>query len=204
VIKYGFEGYGLYWYCVENICSSLEPRLSFELEADAEILAHVGRMDSRLVEEIMAYMINLGLFEQSHNIITCLKLARFLGESGTRNGDLKQIIRDSKSEAVSDSLKLSQTVSDCPPKIREDKRRKDIGDDSNKNKRFTPPTIQEVTDYCKSRGYTFDPETFVAHHATRGWKLKGGQSMKCWKSACTTFQKNEEKWNQQPQGMKYL
>lgn len=61
--------------------------------------------------------------------------------------------------------------------------------------RFAPPSLEDVTEYCRSKGYTFDPESFVAYHTARGWKLKGNQQMKCWKSACTTFQKNEDKWN---------
>lgn len=193
VMKYGFEGYGLYWYCVENICATLEPDLTFELEQDSEILAHVGRMDSRRVEEIMLYMVQMGLFEQSDNVVTCLKLARFLGESGTRDERLRAVIKQAKSGEVLDSLRLSQTISDCHSKIREDKRReeKHRGNSAPTKKKFVPPTVEQVAEYIREKGYTFDPEHFVAHHETRGWRLSGGQTMKCWKSACTTWQKNQ-------------
>jgi len=202
VMKYGFEGYGLYWYCVENICDNLEPKLTFELEPDSEILAHIGRMDSRLVEEIMLYMINVGLFESADNLVTCLKLARYLGEKSTRNQRLIGIIKAAKqvenpelSRTVPDGPGQSATVPDCPPEIREDKRRKRLGDaDAPKSKKFIKPSIEQVADYVSEKGYGFDPEHFVAHHEARGWKLSGGQPMKCWKSACTTWQKNHERW----------
>lgn len=64
--------------------------------------------------------------------------------------------------------------------------------------RFTPPTIEEVNQYCLKMEYTFDTENFIAHHETRGWILKGGLPMKSWKAACTTFQKNKPKFEDSP------
>jgi len=111
LIKYGAEGYGLYWYCIENICSRLEHNnLTFEIEHDSEILAHELKIDTMKVEEMMLYMVNVGLFEESNGDITCLTLARYLGDNLTRDINLKAIIREAKaipSQTVSDSLRLS-------------------------------------------------------------------------------------------------
>ncbi|MGI9570457.1 MAG: Lin1244/Lin1753 domain-containing protein [Desulfobulbia bacterium] len=96
LIRYGFEGYGLYWYCIESICQNLEPRLTFELEEDSEILAHIGKMDSRVVEEIMLYMVNIGLFTEADGVVVCRTIARYLGDSLTRNPKLKTIIQEEK------------------------------------------------------------------------------------------------------------
>lgn len=57
-----------------------------------------------------------------------------------------------------------------------------------KGKRFAPPSVDEVATYCAEKGYTFDPETFVAFYESKGWKI-GGSPMKSWKAACTTWQK---------------
>lgn len=76
-IKYGMEGYGLYWYCLELIAQTVEPHnLSFELEHDAEIIAHRTGIHFERVQEMMTYMVDLGLFEQREGVITCLKLAK--------------------------------------------------------------------------------------------------------------------------------
>ena len=61
-------------------------------------------------------------------------------------------------------------------------------------KKFIPPTEQEVADYCRERKNGLDPETFIAHYSARGWKFKGGQSMKDWKAAVVTFEKNAIKF----------
>lgn len=111
LIKYGAEGYGLYWYCIENICSRLEHNhLTFEIEHDSEILAHELNVDTLKVEEMMLYMVNVGLFEESGGDITCITLARYLGDNLTRDPSLKAIIREAKalpSQTVSDSPRLS-------------------------------------------------------------------------------------------------
>ena len=60
------------------------------------------------------------------------------------------------------------------------------------SKGFKRPTVDEVTDYCNEKGYTIDPETFINHYNSNGWKV-GRTSMKCWKSACTNWQKREKK-----------
>ena len=59
-------------------------------------------------------------------------------------------------------------------------------------RRFTPPTIQEVRDYCKERGNNVDPERFVDFYSSKGWKV-GNQPMKDWKAAVRTWEKSEKK-----------
>lgn len=59
-----------------------------------------------------------------------------------------------------------------------------------KGVRFTPPTVEEVRAYCVEKGFTFDPEAFVAFYESKGWKV-GRNPMKSWKAACTTWQKRE-------------
>ena len=76
-LKYGMEGYGLYWYCLELVAQNVEKHnLTFELEHDAEIIAADTGIHFELVQEMMTYMVDLGLFEQQGNNITCLKLAK--------------------------------------------------------------------------------------------------------------------------------
>ena len=56
--------------------------------------------------------------------------------------------------------------------------------------RFTPPDVSEVRTLCAAKGYTFDPESFVAYYTANGWKV-GRSSMKSWEAACVTWQKRE-------------
>ena len=65
---------------------------------------------------------------------------------------------------------------------------KDRLEEKEKRKRFTPPTIEEVSDYVQRKGYNVDPEAFVAFYESKGWKV-GSQPMKSWQGAVVTWSK---------------
>ncbi len=54
-------------------------------------------------------------------------------------------------------------------------------------KRFTPPTLAEVTTYCRERQNTVDPQRFIDYYTANGWKV-GKNSMKDWKAAVRTWE----------------
>ena len=67
-----------------------------------------------------------------------------------------------------------------------------IGKDSigkDNNKRFTPPTIEEVKEYCQERNNTVDPETFINFYESKGWFV-GKNKMKDWKACVRTWENN--------------
>ena len=92
-IKYGFTGLGLYWTCLEEIAKGIDKsNLSFELEQDAEVLASWGGIDSRLCEEIMQYMVILGLFTTDATArIYCYSLARRIENSIVKSPQMKAL-----------------------------------------------------------------------------------------------------------------
>ncbi len=76
LLDYGLEGYGLYWYCLELIAGNVEPgNLTFELEHDARMIARNTGSEVKKIQEMMKAFTDLGLFENTDGIITCLKLA---------------------------------------------------------------------------------------------------------------------------------
>jgi len=75
-LKYGMEGYGLYWYCLECIAKNVESHnLTFELEEDSELISADTNIHRERVQEMMAFMVDAGLFENRDGSITCLKMA---------------------------------------------------------------------------------------------------------------------------------
>lgn len=55
-------------------------------------------------------------------------------------------------------------------KSREEIKEKDIGTAS-KAKRFSHPTLQEVSAYCIERGNRVDPQRWIDHYTANGWKV---------------------------------
>ena len=58
-------------------------------------------------------------------------------------------------------------------------------------KRFKPPTVDEVTEYKKTRSSDVDPESFVDFYQSKNWYV-GKNKMKCWKSAFRTWEKRDK------------
>jgi hypothetical protein len=140
-LKYGAQGYGIYWYCLELIARNVEKHnLTFELEHDAELIADDFKLSSDLVQHIMTYMVELGLFEESNGMITCLKMA-------SRTDEYTQKLLQSIKRCP-DSI---TTVSSQNPKksvLIEENRTEEIRLDKKKNIKYIPPIPAELfTEY---------------------------------------------------------
>lgn len=59
----------------------------------------------------------------------------------------------------------------------------------NTQKRFVPPTVDEVRAYCQDRQNGVDPQRFVDYYTSNGWMV-GKNKMKDWKAAVRTWEKN--------------
>lgn len=66
-----------------------------------------------------------------------------------------------------------------------------------KREQFSPPSIQNVAEYCREKGYRIDPESFVAYYDSVGWMI-GKKKMKSWKGAVVTWAKRERSSETQP------
>ena len=56
--------------------------------------------------------------------------------------------------------------------------------------RFSPPTPDEVNEYCKERNNGVDGNHFVDYYASKGWKI-GNSPMKDWKAAVRTWEQRD-------------
>ena len=63
-----------------------------------------------------------------------------------------------------------------------------------KEKRFSPPTIDEVKNYQVERNSSVDPERFIDFYESKGW-LVGKNKMKDWKAAFRNWEKRDEQTN---------
>lgn len=72
------------------------------------------------------------------------------------------------------------------------KYRKDKADKPPSRSRFTPPTVEEVRNYCQERNNGIDPERFVAYYTANGWVQSKGKPIKDWKACVITWEKNNQ------------
>lgn len=73
-------------------------------------------------------------------------------------------------------------------------------------KRFVPPTPEEVKAYCSSKGYPDESEKFVDYHTSKGWRV-GNSPMKDWKAALRYWMSNNNRYpntSQSPRGERLI
>ena len=77
--------------------------------------------------------------------------------------------------------------------------KKEISKEKKENKKsnkFTPPTVEEVKEYCKEHNYRIDPEMFVAYYESNGW-ITGKVKMKNWQASVRYWASKNKKGNKQ-------
>lgn len=113
VLDYGMEAYGLYWYVVEQIAYGVdESNFTFDLKEDSRIIAKDTGMQRQKVEDIIRYMVDIGLFQESGNVIYCFKLLDRMDSSQTSNKKFRLMIQQAKEERENQKKGISKKSHD--------------------------------------------------------------------------------------------
>jgi hypothetical protein len=175
-MRYGADGYAIYWYCLELIAGNLgeSDEINFDLKHDAEVIGFNLKVDQIRVEEIMNYMVSVDLFNESDGVISCIKLAKYLDKKNTRNAYIHEIIDKTKEleriEGVSDKSgnvadKSGQNATNPArlDKNRLDKNRKDIKEKIYKKEKSAKQKVSSVPDYL----HDITEQTYIDFKALR-------------------------------------
>lgn len=111
------------------------------------------------------------------------KLSAVRAAAGSKGGKQTQANASNRKQTEANGSKAEQNTIN---------KNKNINKNNDNNKRFTPPTLQEVTDYCRERGNSIDPQTFIDFYSSKGWKV-GNQPMKDWKACIRTWEQRDRK-----------
>jgi hypothetical protein len=196
LIKYGVQGYGLYYYCVELIAGNFSnDNITFELEHDSQILAYDLKMDSSIIEEIMKYCIKLNLFEINpvNQKIIYIGLLDELDNTMSQHPSIKALKMSENFKLLKDNLnnlkqnRIESNPSESNPK--EDKQTQYL-----KQRPFVKPTGKEVQDYLDSLDFKyFTGDYFVDRNDATGWVVgKNRTPMKDWKATVRTWINNHK------------
>lgn len=60
-----------------------------------------------------------------------------------------------------------------------------------KEKRFAPPTLENVMGYCQEMGYSIDTQRFIDFYESKGWMV-GKNKMKDWKAAVRNWARQDK------------
>lgn len=180
-MKYGLEGYGLYFYLLECIAGGVEPHnLTFELEEDAEIIANSTNLHVERIEEMMREMVKLKLFEVNNSgIITCLKMsmkADAYTEKVIRNNNKVRTLSVQSPDSVQTKSvlieekrreKKDKKVLDKPENVSVDTWSDFLEHRKAKKLPMTKTAITRITNEADKAGWTL--EDALAETIARGW-----------------------------------
>ena len=118
--------------------------------------------------------------------------------------DKHQQVRAKKSKYPSPSeITCNQMQSDadkCPRNPIQSESESNPNDEK-PQKRFIPPTLEDVTAYMKEIGCDIDPQYFLDYQEARNWILSNGKKAKDWKAVIRTWAHNNIS-RQKPQALK--
>jgi hypothetical protein len=103
----------------------------------------------------------------------------------TKNTTGKTGIPKDTKNTDSDSKSVSDSVSDSKSDIKEIS---SLRSDTKKN--FIKPTLQEIQAYCQERKNSVNPQKWLNHYESNGWKV-GKNPMKDWKAAVRTWENSD-------------
>lgn len=132
---------------------------------------------------------------------TCLKHLETTGEVThkghskysvftVKNYDRYQTIDTQKDNQVTGNRQTSDKQVTTIEKGKKERSRKESTLKGTKEKRFTPPTLEDVIGYCQENGYEVDARRFVDFYGSKGWMV-GKNKMKDWKAAVRNWARQD-------------
>ena len=205
----GMEGIGAFWCLLERLYRqdgvlyvSEIPAMAWSLHTSEELLRSVisdfGLFDID-GDEVTSRSASARLAERRAK----LEQKRAAASKGGKRTQSKRIAEMSQtdSESKADAQADAQASASADAQVRKGKERKgkDKEDKSSSIskeniKKFVKPTVEEVAEYIREKGYNVDAEQFVNFYESKGWKV-GTTPMKSWTAAVVTWQKRNSNGN---------
>ena len=126
--------------------------------------------------------------DPQRRVITIVRYNEYQTSTGDSTGNQQTINRRSNRRSTDDltpsieyiELKNYRNIESLP------------SEENGKAKKFTPPTVDEVNDYCEQQCiFGFDAQKFVDYYSSNGWMV-GRNRMKDWHAAIRNWKRNEE------------
>lgn len=117
-----------------------------------------------------------------------LETSKRKAESGKRGGSAEA---NDKQSASKSEANRKQTARE---KENEKEGEKEIENEcyiARARSRFAPPSVADVSAYCRERGNSVDAERFVSFYESNGWKV-GKNPMKDWRAAVRTWERDTQ------------
>ena len=168
-----------------------ELRFSEDVPYSVDMLAAITDTDAEIAKQAVDILSKLKLFEyKTDGTIALTKFNDMVG-SETQWAEKKRTYRGQLEDTKRTTRGQKRTMSDKSIEIRD----KSIDFfSSEKNADFTPPTIEELCEYCDSRHNGINPQNFYDYYSAKGWCIGSGGQMKDWRAAIRAWENNKKNY----------
>lgn len=184
--KFGLVGVGAYWTIIEILHQQPDGKISFNvfkgiLKKQMDMFEEPG-----VVNNLCSTFVELGLFDNNDNVITSKRVLN--NKKHRKSVSLQRSIAGQ----ISANKRLGTNVQRDNGRVfnyikeRKGKERKY----KEVKKQFTPPTLNELTTYCKTNSISINHSRFVDFYESKGWMV-GKNKMKDWKAAVRNWSRSE-------------
>ena len=150
-----------------------------------EMLSTIFRRPLNTVRLALDTFYKFGMIDIIENTITIPKWEKHQNIDGMekiREQTRQRVARHREKQKLIES---NVTVTSCNATDKD----KDKDKDKNKsNKRFTPPSREEVQEYIDEKGFSVDAERFIDYYTSNGWMV-GKNHMKDWKATVRNWER---------------
>lgn len=171
---------------VESIDHEGELRFSDTIPYNEQMLSVITNTNIDVVRSAMKLFVELKMIEvQDDATIYMAEVNKLIGSEWASAERMRNLRKKQQASLCDTNVRKSDTEKEIEKEIDKDK---EI--DSNKpQKRFSKPTLEEVTAYCLERGKGVDPQKWYDYYSANGWKV-GKNPMRDWKAAVRTWERS--------------
>lgn len=180
-IKLGWEGVGLFWSFVELLRESNGYKMPLSYPGLSLALA----TPEATLEATLKACLESGLLVEKDGYVSSPSLDRRMGELERR----RDLLRQAGRRGYEIKAGLSQAQATLKPGL--SSKGKERKGNIKVVLAFVKPTLNDITTYCKERENGINPQAFVDHYESNGWKV-GRNPMRDWRAAVRQWERRPE------------
>lgn len=169
------------------LCESIDHdgtlRFSEQIPYSEEMLATITDTNVDIVRNAVRIFTELDMMEVLDDGTLYMNEVEKLIGSETEWAEKKRIYRDLKKDQIGQIEDIVPLLSD---------KSKSKSKSKNNSRGFTPPTLEEVSEYCSQRKNKVDPQHFIDYYQSQNWKKSNGQKLSDWKAAVRTWEQRDK------------
>lgn len=170
-----------------------ELRFSETIPYNDSMLSTLTRTDIETVRAAVKAFRELGLMEILDDGALFMKEVQgMIGSASASEGALRVARHRERKRLLADNTSVTTALQSVTrDKEIKSKEIKSNRDKDKNTKRFTPPSVEEVSEYIFAQGYMVDAEEFVDFYTSKDWMV-GKNKMKDWQAAVRTWERSRK------------